>query len=205
MKKQERAHLVATLLDEWIPDPKIPLHYKDPFTLLIATLLSAQCTDAKVNQVTPKLFARAHTPKQMAALDPKEVEAIIRPCGLAPTKSRAIVQLSKDLVNIFEARVPASLKELEKLPGVGRKTASVVLIHAFEKSAFPVDTHIHRCAKRWKLSVGKNVQQTERDLKKLFPPSQWAKLHLQMILFARKYCPARGHKKDDCPICRRIC
>jgi endonuclease III len=193
---------ILQILDETIPNPQIPLHYSDPFTLLIATLLSARCTDMRVNQVTPKLFARAHTPEQMAALDPKEVEGIIRPCGLAPSKSRAIVQLSRDLILYHHGRVPASMEKLEKLPGVGHKTASVVLIHAFHKAAFPVDTHIHRCAKRWKLSSGKNVRQTERDLKRLFPKKIWAKLHLQMILFARKYCPARGHKKADCPICR---
>lgn len=192
------------ILDETIPHPKIPLSFKDPFTLLIAVLLSAQCTDARVNEVAPKLFAKAHTPEQMAALGPKEVEAIIRPCGLAPTKSRAIVKLSRILVDQHHGLVPDSMEKLEKLPGVGHKTASVVLIHAFHQKAFPVDTHIHRCAKRWKLSSGTNVRQTERDLKKLFPSKIWAKLHLQMILFARKYCPARGHKKANCPICREI-
>jgi endonuclease III len=201
MKKASR---IAAILDETIPDPEIPLYSSDPFTLLIAVLLSQQCTDAKVNQVTPKLFARAHTPRQMAALNPKVVEEIIRPCGLAPTKSRAIVQLSADLLAHHKGRVPDSMEELEQLPGVGHKTASVVLIHAFHKPAFPVDTHIHRCAKRWGLSRGKNVQQTERDLKRIFPKKSWAKRHLQIILFARKYCPARGHKKADCPICREL-
>jgi endonuclease-3 len=140
----------------------------------------------------------------MASLEPKEVEEIIRPCGLAPTKSKAIVQLSADLVARHQGKVPASLEELEKLPGVGHKTASVVMIQAFDRPAFPVDTHIHRCAMRWGLSNGTNVVQTERDLKKLFPETRWAKLHLQIILFARKYCPARGHQKDDCPICREL-
>jgi endonuclease III len=201
MKKAER---IAALLDEYIPNPEIPLHSSDPFTLLIAVLLSAQCTDAKVNQVTPQLFARAHTPRQMAALGPEKIEAIIRPCGLAPTKSKAIAKLSANLIAHHQGRVPDSMEELEKLPGVGHKTASVVLIHAFHKSAFPVDTHIHRCAKRWGLSRGKNVAETERDLKKAFPKSEWAKRHLQIILFARKYCPARGHRKADCPICRAL-
>lgn len=199
--KKER---IIQILDETIPNPQIPLNYSDPFTLLIATLLSARCTDARVNQITPKLFALAHTPEQMAALDPKEVESIIRPCGLAPTKSRAIVNLSRDLLLQHHGRVPSSIKKLEKLPGVGHKTASVILIHAFNKEAFPVDTHIHRCAKRWKLSSGISVRQTERDLKRIFPKKIWAKLHLQMILFARKYCPARGHKKAKCLICREL-
>lgn len=199
--KKER---ILQILDETIPNPKIPLNFTDPFTLLIAVLLSARCTDERVNRISPKLFAQAHTPEQMAALDPKEVESIIRPCGLAPTKSRAIVKLSRDLILHHHSRVPNSMEKLEKLPGVGHKTASVVLIHAFHEKAFPVDTHIHRCAKRWELSSGKNVLQTERDLKKLFPPKKWAKIHLQMILFARKYCPARGHKKADCPICREL-
>jgi endonuclease-3 len=195
---------IVQILNQTIPDPQIPLHFSDPFTLLIATLLSARCTDARVNQVTPELFSLARTPEEMAAMDPKTIEAIIRPCGLAPTKSRAIVKLSQDLVLHHRGRVPRSLDELEKLPGVGHKTASVVLVHAFHRCAFPVDTHIHRSAKRWKLSKGKNVIQTERDLKKLFPKKDWGRIHLQMILFARKYCPARGHKKSKCPICRTI-
>lgn len=195
---------ILQILDETIPNPRVPLVYSDPFTLLIAVLLSARCTDERVNRITPELFMRAHTPKQMAALDPKEIEKIIRPCGLAPTKSRAIVKLSHDLILHHCGRVPNSMKKLEELPGVGHKTASVVLIHAFHKTAFPVDTHIHRCAKRWKLSSGLNVRQTENDLKRIFPKKVWAKLHLQMILFARKYCPARGHKKAECPICREI-
>lgn len=195
---------ILRILNETIPDPQVPLHYTDPFTLLIAVLLSARCTDARVNQVTPQLFALAHTPAQMAALDPKQIETIIRPCGLAPTKSRAIVQLSRDLMVHHHGRVPRSLEQLEELPGVGHKTASVVLVHAFHKSAFPVDTHIHRCAKRWKLSNGKSVEQTERDLKRLFPKKIWGKLHLQIILFARKYCPSRGHDKAKCPICCEI-
>ncbi len=204
MRKKQRAEIVGSLLEKYIPDPKIPLKHQDPYTLLIAVLLSAQCTDERVNQVTPKLFALADTPEKMADLNPEEVEAIIRPCGLAPTKSRAIVKLSADLVSHHKGQVPASLEEMEKLPGVGHKTASVVMVQAFHKPAFPVDTHIHRCAERWGLSNGTNVVQTERDLKKLFPEELWARLHLQIILFARKYCPARGHHKDECPICREM-
>lgn len=202
--KKERAQFVKNVLEKTFPHPKIPLKHKDPYTLLVAVLLSAQCTDERVNQVTPQLFALADTPQKMALLDPKEIEPIIRPCGLAPTKSRAIVKLSADLIEHHGEQVPDSLEELEKLPGVGHKTASVVLVQAFDQPAFPVDTHIHRCAMRWGLSSGKNVMQTERDLKKLFPKKLWAKIHLQMILFARKYCPARGHDPQACPICREI-
>jgi endonuclease III len=195
---------ILAVLDRWIPDPQIPLKFSDPFTLLIAVILSAQCTDERVNRITEKLFQVAHTPQQMAQLDPKEIETIIRPCGLALTKSRVISQLSRDLMQHHHGQVPRTLKSLEKLPGVGHKTASVVLIHAFHKSAFPVDTHIHRCAKRWGLSNGKSVIQTEQDLKKLFPKRRWARIHLQMILFARKFCPARGHQPHTCPICREL-
>lgn len=204
MKKTVLAKRIGELLDQWVPDPKIPLRHEDPYTLLIAVLLSARCTDERVNRVTPKLFALAHTPEQMALLDPKTVEQIVRPCGLGPAKSRAIVNLSKDLLQFHDGKVPNSLEELEKLPGVGHKTASVVLVQAFHKPAFPVDTHIHRCAKRWHLSNGKNVVQTERDLKKLFPEKEWAKRHLQIILFARAHCPALGHKKESCPICSEL-
>ena len=186
---------------ESFPNPPIPLHHKDPYTLLIAVLLSAQCTDARVNQVTPQLFALADTPQKMVQLTTREIEAIIRPCGLSPTKARAIWQLSQDLLDHHKGRVPNTFEALEELPGVGHKTASVVMIHAFHTPAFPVDTHIHRCAERWGLSSGKSVEQTERDLKRLFPQKLWEKLHLQIIYFARKYCPARGHKKESCPIC----
>ncbi|MBF8262825.1 MAG: nth [Parachlamydiales bacterium] len=195
---------ILAILDEYVPDPQIPLHFSDPFTLLIAVILSAQCTDERVNRITTILFERAHTPRQMADLDPQKIEAIIRPCGLAPTKSRAISQLSRDLIEHHNGQVPETLEELEKLPGVGHKTASVVLIHAFHKTALPVDTHIHRCAKRWGLSSGKSVKQTERDLKAAFPKSHWARIHLQMILFARKYCTARGHHPAQCPMCREL-
>lgn len=202
MKKWARQ--IEEILDETFPHPAIPLDHKDPYTLLIAVLLSAQCTDARVNLTTPKLFAKADTPRKMIKLTPKEIEAIIRPCGLGPTKSKAIWGLSKMLLEEHEGKVPKTFEELEELPGVGHKTASVVMAHAFHVPAFPVDTHIHRCAHRWHLSKGKTVKDTERDLKRLFPKDKWNKLHLQIIYFARKYCPARGHKKETCPICRFI-
>lgn len=202
MKKEERARKIVHVLNELFPNPEIPLIHKDPYTLLIAVLLSAQCTDARVNTVTPQLFALADTAKKMVDLDPKEIEEIIRPCGLFTTKSRAIWNLSKILVEKYQGEVPQSFAELEELPGVGHKTASVVMTQAFHKPAFPVDTHIHRCAKRWGLSKGENVEETEKDLKKLFPKELWNKLHLQIIYFARTYCPARGHQEERCPLCR---
>ncbi len=199
MKKN--AASIAKILDEKFPNPEIPLQHKDEYTLLIAVLLSAQCTDVRVNLVTPKLFGLADTPKKMVTLSILQIEEAIRPCGLFKTKAAAIWNLSRDLIEHHEARVPRSFEELEKLPGVGHKTASVVMAQAFHIPAFPVDTHIHRCAQRWGLSTGKNVVQTERDLKKLFPKSSWTKIHLQIIYFARKYCPARGHYAKECPIC----
>jgi endonuclease-3 len=201
MKKKEKATLIAHILNELFPNPSIPLQHKDSYTLLIAVLLSAQCTDARVNQVTPHLFALADSPEKMVLLTPQQIEEIIRPCGLAPTKSKAIRQLSADLLAHHNGAVPSSFEELEKLPGVGHKTASVVMSQAFHQPAFPVDTHIHRCAHRWNLSQGKSVEQTEADLKRLFPKETWNRLHLQIIYFARQYCPARGHKISDCPIC----
>ncbi len=201
MRRKERAEAIGAILDALFPNPQIPLKHKDPYTLLIAVLLSAQCTDERVNRVTPKLFASADTPKKMEVLELKEIEAIIRPCGLAKTKSRAIQQLSADLLAHHGGQVPSSFEELEKLPGVGHKTASVVMAQAFHIPAFPVDTHIFRSAHRWKLSSGKTIVQVERDLKQLFPKTDWIKRHLQIIYFARSYCPARGHKKDLCPIC----
>ncbi|MDE3045339.1 MAG: endonuclease III [Verrucomicrobiota bacterium] len=204
MKKQERAALIAKILEKTFPDPEIPLQHKDPYTLLIAVLLSAQCTDARVNQVTPKLFALADTPQKMVALGTKKIAEIIHSCGFYTVKSKAIWKLSQDLIEHHHGHVPNTLEELEKLPGVGHKTASVVMVQAFGKPAFPVDTHIHRCAERWGLSSGKNVVQTERDLKRLFPQSKWNKLHLQIIYFARKYCPARGHRAEQCPICSQL-
>lgn len=204
MNKKEKARKIQRILEELFPNPAIPLLHSDPYTLLIAVLLSAQCTDARVNQVTPQLFAKASTPKEMVALSVAEIAAIIKPCGLSNTKAKAIWNLSKILIEKHHGKIPASFLALEALPGVGHKTASVVMIHAFHKPAFPVDTHIHRLAKRWGLSSGKNVKQTERDLKALFPKKTWNKLHLQMIYFARKYCPARGHEQEKCPICKNL-
>jgi endonuclease III len=205
MKKKEKAALVQEILDKHFPDPPIPLEHKDNYTLLIAVLLSAQCTDARVNLTTPALFKKASTPKQMIKLSIEEIEDIIRPCGLAPAKSKAIWNLSRQLIDKHGGKVPGNFEDLEALPGVGHKTASVVMAQGFGKPAFPVDTHIHRCAKRWTLSSGKNVVQTEKDLKKLFPEDSWIKLHLQIIYFARKFCPARAHDKKNCPICSKIC
>src|SRR3989344_8954111 len=173
MTKKEKAKLVASLLEDYFPDPQIPLHHDSPYTLLIAVLLSAQCTDERVNKITPKLFALAHTPAEMMKLDSSHVEEIIRPCGLGKAKSKAIVKLSEDLQTHHGGKVPKTFEDLEKLPGVGHKTASVVMAQAFHIPAFPIDTHIHRCAERWGLSNGKNVVQTERDLKRLFPKSKW--------------------------------
>jgi endonuclease-3 len=201
MNRKEKARIISQILEGLFPDPAIPLVHSDPYTLLIAVLLSAQSTDARVNLVTPHLFAKASTPQKMLTLSIAEIAAIIKPCGLSQRKSKAIWHLSKILIDEHEGKVPSSFSALEALPGVGHKTASVVMIHVFHKRAFPVDTHIHRLAKRWGLSSGKNVVQTEKDLKAIFPKSLWNKLHLQMIYFGRKYCPARGHKKEKCPIC----
>jgi endonuclease III len=195
---------IQQILNDLFPHPAIPLKHSDAYTLLIAVLLSAQCTDERVNQVTPVLFAKASTPEEMIKLSIEEIAAIIRPCGLFNSKSKAIWNLSQILLKKHRGKVPASFASLEKLPGVGHKTASVVMSQAFHKPAFPVDTHIHRCAKRWRLSGGKTVEETERDLKKLFPKSTWNKLHLQIIYFARKYCPARGHDEKKCPICKLL-
>lgn len=203
MKKKERAIQIGAILDELLPDPPIPLDHHDPFTLLCAVVLSAQCTDLRVNKTTPELFALASTPEAMQQLDPRVVEEIIRPCGLAPAKSKALVGLSKMIVELHKGEVPRTFEELEKLPGVGHKTASVVMDHAFGTPAFPVDTHIHRLAWRWLLSSGKSVLQTERDLKRLWPESTWGRRHLQMIYFGRQWCPARGHRPEECPICSR--
>jgi len=204
MKKQERIQLIQEMLNRYFPNPPIPLNHADHYTLLIAVLLSAQCTDARVNLVTPHLFGKAKTPDEMMRLSIEEIEEIIRPCGLAPSKAKAIWNLSKQLVDKHKGKVPRSFEELEALPGVGHKTASVVMAQAFHKPAFPVDTHIHRCAKRWKLSSGKNVAQTEKDLKRAFPEENWIKLHLQIIYFARKFCRAKGHDITQCPICSKI-
>ncbi len=202
MKRAERAELVLGRLHELYPDPPIPLDHKDPFTLLIAVLLSAQCTDERVNLVTPELFAAADNPQDMAKLRVDRILKIIRPCGLSPQKSKAISKLSKILVKEHDSLVPQSFEHLEALPGVGHKTASVVMAQAFGVPAFPVDTHIHRLSQRWGLTNGKNVKQTEIDLKKCFEEQHWNRLHLQIIYYGREYCSARGCDGTKCEICR---
>ena len=202
MKKNERATIISARLDELYPDPPVPLDHTDPYTLLIAVLLSAQCTDERVNQVTPKLFKLADTPTKMAMRTVEEIRDIIKPCGLSPQKSKAIHRLSEILIEQHRSEVPQSFEELEALPGVGHKTASVVMAQAFGVPAFPVDTHIHRLAQRWGLTQGKNVKQTERDLKKLFPKEDWNRLHLQIIFYGREYCTARGCDGTRCELCR---
>jgi endonuclease-3 len=199
--RAEKARRIQQILDELHPDDEVPLDHRDPYTLLIAVLLSAQCTDARVNQITPILFARAATPQQMLKLSVPEIRSIIKPCGLSPAKSKAIAGLSNILVEKHGGKVPDRFEDLEALPGVGHKTASVVMVQAFGKPALPVDTHIHRLAARWGLSSGRSVEQTERDLKKLFPQESWGRVHLQLILFGRAHCPARGHDLTSCPIC----
>lgn len=204
MLKRERAVRIRQVLDRLYPDPPIPLEHENPFTLLVAVLLSAQTTDARVNMVTPTLFAKASTPAAMSVLPVEAIHEAIRSCGLAPGKARNIRRLSELLVERYAGEVPADLAKLEELPGVGHKTASVVVSQAFGQAAFPVDTHIHRLAKRWRLSRGRNVIETERDLKKIFPEESWSRLHLQMIYFGREYCPARGHEPAACPMCSWI-
>jgi len=201
VRKAEKAARIGEILDELYPEPPIPLDHVDPFTLLVAVALSAQTTDKKVNEVTPALFARAPTPEAMAALDEAEILALIRTVGLAPTKARNLKAMAKKLVDEFGGKVPCDMEALESLPGVGHKTASVVMAQAFGVPAFPIDTHIHRLAARWGLSSGKNVVETERDLKKVFPRDTWIRRHLQIIYFGREHCPARGHVPEKCPIC----
>jgi endonuclease-3 len=201
MRRREKAAKIGVILDELYPEPPIPLEHRDPFTLLVAVLLSAQTTDARVNKVTPALFARASTPEAMAKLSAEEILSFIRTCGLAPTKAKNVKKLAETLVEEHGGHVPRDIEALERLPGVGHKTASVVMTQAFGEPAFPVDTHIHRLAARWRLSNGKNVEQTERDLKKVFPRDEWARRHLQIIYFGREHCPARGHDAAACPIC----
>ncbi len=198
---REKAARIGAQLDTLFPRPPIPLDHEDPYTLLVSVVLSAQCTDVRVNATTPALFARAASPEAMARLPVASIEKIIRPCGLAPAKAKNIRALSKLLVERHAGQVPQSFEELEALPGVGHKTASVVMAQAFGVPAFPVDTHIHRLAGRWGLSSARNVVETERDLKALFPPERWNDLHLQIIYFGRSYCPARGHDPSACPIC----
>jgi endonuclease-3 len=204
MRKAERAALVARRLNELYPEAPIPLDHRDPFTLLVAVVLSAQCTDKRVNQVTPALFALADTPATMALLPLETIREIIRPCGLSPQKSWALKELSRQLVERHGGEVPRSFEDLEALPGVGHKTASVVMAQAFGIPAFPVDTHIHRLAKRWKLSLARNVGQTERDLKRLFSKDLWNKLHLQFIYYGREHCTARGCDGTRCPLCQAL-
>lgn len=201
LSKKEKAEKIAAILDELYPETPIPLEHQDPYTLLVAVLLSAQCTDVRVNKITPLLFERAANVFEMATVPVEEIEQIIRPCGLSPAKSKAIAGLSDILIKKYKGKVPQTFEELEALPGVGHKTASVVMSQAFGHPAFPVDTHIHRLAYRWALSNGKNVTQTEKDLKRVFPKDTWNKLHLQIIYFGREYCPARTHDFHACPIC----
>ncbi len=204
MTKEQKTKIISKTLDKLFPQPPIPLKHKDPFTLLISVLLSAQTTDAMVNRVTPTLFKKADTPQKMAKLNIAEIREIIKPIGLAPTKAANIHKLSGILVEKHEGKVPETFEDLEALPGVGHKTASVVMAQAFGIPAFPVDTHIHRLAHRWGLSNGKSVVQTEKDLKRIFPEDQWNKLHLQIIYFGRQYCPARNHAGDKCPLCSKV-
>lgn len=203
ISRQEKANAIAEMLEELYPETPIPLDHSDPYTLLVAVLLSAQCTDERVNKVTPDLFALADNPADMAQQSVEDIKAIIRPCGLSPRKSQAIYDLSNILIDKYHGEVPADMAILETLPGVGHKTASVVMSQAFGEPAFPVDTHIHRLAYRWTLSTGKSVEKTEKDLKRLFPRDSWNKLHLQIIFFGREYCPARGHDPQQCPICSK--
>jgi endonuclease-3 len=197
MKKQERANYVMAELERLYPETPVPLDHTDAYTLLIAVLLSAQCTDKRVNEITPFLFAKASTPQDMVLLSVEEIKSIIRPCGLSPAKSKAIHRLSEIILEEHDGEVPASFEALEALPGVGHKTASVVMAQAFGVPAFPVDTHIHRLMTQWKLTNGKNVDQTERDAKRLFPREKWNKLHLQIIFYGREYTPARGDQSKD--------
>ena len=204
MNKEERFIYVSKELQKLYPKTPIPLDHNSIYTLLIAVLLSAQCTDIRVNQVTPALFSLADNPFDMALVDIEEIREIIKPCGLSPKKSRAISELSKILCEDYEGKVPESFEALEALPGVGHKTASVVMSQGFNHPAFPVDTHIHRLAQRWRLSRGKNVKQTEKDLKKGFPMEDWNKLHLQIIFYGREYCTARGCDGRVCKICSEV-
>ena len=202
--RAERAAFIDQRLAELYPDTPVPLAHRDPYTLLIAVLLSAQCTDKRVNGVTPVLFAAADTPEKMARLPVSKIQEIIRSCGLAPQKARAVSALSRLLVENHGGRVPRTLGELEALPGVGHKTASVVMAQAFGVPSFPVDTHIHRLAQRWRLTDGKSVEQTEADLKGLFPRGHWNQVHLRIIFYGRQYCTARGCDGTICDICRTL-
>ena len=203
MTKAEKIKDILNILDHYYPTPEVPLQHKDAYTLLISVLLSAQCTDERVNKTTPALFRRADNPYDMMKLSVEEIREIIKPCGLSPMKSKGIAGLSKILVEKYDGKVPNTFEALEELPAVGHKTASVVMTQWFGLPAFPVDTHIHRLAYRWGLSNGKSVEQTEKDLKRLIPEEQWNKVHLQFIYFGREFCPARGHQWKACPICSK--
>lgn len=203
MTKSEKVADIIRILEHYFPDPPIPLDHKDAYTLLISVLLSAQCTDERVNKTTPHLFARADNPYDMIKMSADEIREIIKPCGLSPMKSKGIYGLSKILVEKYNGEVPPTFEELEALPAVGHKTASVVMNQWFKQPAFPVDTHIHRLAYRWGLTNGKSVEQTEKDLKRLIPQEKWDKAHLQIIYFGRRFCPARGHVWTECPICSK--
>ena len=202
MNLGERIQFIDRKLEELYPDPPIPLDHKDPYTLLVAVLLSAQCTDARVNKITPSLFELADNPKDMATHSVDQINSIVRPCGLAPRKAKAIRDLSSILIDQYQGVVPSSFEALESLPGVGHKTASVVMAQVFDHPAFPVDTHIHRLAQRWKLTSGKSVVQTERDLKRHFAKERWNDLHLQIIYYGREHCPARSCYGLKCLICQ---
>ncbi len=204
MNKKERVEFIGSKLEELYPETPIPLDHSDPYSLLVAVLLSAQCTDERVNKITPNLFQKANNPHDMINLSIEEIRDIIKPCGLSPFKSKAIWNLSRILVDEYQGNVPRTFEELESLPGVGHKTASVVMSQAFGVPAFPVDTHIHRLAERWRLSNGKSVEQTEKDLKRLYPKEIWNKLHLQIIFYGRQYCTARGHNIENCIICKTV-
>ena len=203
MSKSEKVNDILKTLNKLYPHPEVPLQHKDAYSLLISTLLSAQCTDERVNKITPILFRQADNPYDMVKLSVEEIRDIIRPCGLSPMKSKGIFGLSRILIDQYNGQVPDSFEALEELPAVGHKTASVVMTQWFGIPAFPVDTHIHRLAYRWGLTNGKNVEQTEKDLKRLIPESKWNKAHLQIIYFGREYCPARGHDWEKCPICKK--
>lgn len=204
MTKSQRAGHLSRRLDELYPETPVPLDHKDPYTLLVAVLLSAQCTDVRVNQITPALFALADNPRDMMRVPVEKIREVIRPCGLSPRKSAAISELSRILVEQHGGEVPQDFDALEALPGVGHKTASVVMAQSFGVPAFPVDTHIHRLATRWKLTSGRNVVETERDLKKLFPRDRWNRLHLQIIFYGREHCTARGCDGKRCLLCREL-
>lgn len=203
MTKAEKVEDILFILEKYFPDPEIPLHHKDAYTLLISVLLSAQCTDLMVNKTTPRLFKQADNPYDMVKMSVDEIREIIRPCGLSPMKSKGIYGLSKILIDQYKGEVPNTFEALESLPAVGHKTASVVMTQWFGQPAFPVDTHIHRLAYRWGLTNGKNVEQTEKDLKRLIPKEKWNKAHLQIIYFGRAFCPARNHSWRECPICSK--